>query len=123
MNHEQFIEKHVREELIRLGFPVPVAQGGGHSRPWIYTGVCLRQAARGKFSMMFYDTRNCGQRNKPRLPTGSKKSALSAANSEVCSERLKTVLVEQQRPSGAITGSDCEVIMTNTILNYQAREA
>jgi len=28
MNHEQFIEKHVREELIRLGFPVPVAQGG-----------------------------------------------------------------------------------------------
>lgn len=27
MNHEQFIEKHVREELIRLGFPVPVAQG------------------------------------------------------------------------------------------------
>lgn len=29
MNHEQFIEKHVREELIRLGFPVPVAQGGG----------------------------------------------------------------------------------------------
>lgn len=29
MNHEQFIEKHVREELVRLGFPVPVAQGGG----------------------------------------------------------------------------------------------
>lgn len=28
MNHEQFIEKHVREELIRLGFPVLVAQGG-----------------------------------------------------------------------------------------------
>jgi len=89
MNHEQFIEKHVREELIRLGFPVPVAQGG-HSRPWIYTGVCLRQAVRGKFSMMFYDTRSCGQRNKPRLPTGSKKSALSAANSAGCSERVKT---------------------------------
>jgi len=122
MNHEQFMEKHVREELIRLGFPVPVAQGG-HSRPWIYTGACLRQAARGKFSMMFYDTRSCGQRNKQPQPTGSKKSALSVPNSAGCSERLKTVLVEQQRPSGAITGSDCEVIMTNNILNYQAREA
>lgn len=29
MNHEQFIEKHVREELIKQGFPVPIAQGGG----------------------------------------------------------------------------------------------
>ena len=122
MNHEQFIEKHVREELIRLGFPVPVAQGR-HSRPWTYTGACLRQAARGKFSMMFYDTRNCGQRNKQPQPTGLKKSASGAPNSVGCSERVKTVLVEQQRPSGAITGSDCEVIMTNTILNYQAREA
>lgn len=89
MNHEQFIEKHVREELIRLGFPVPVAQGG-RSRPCIYTGACLRQAARGKFSMMFYDTRSCGRRNKQPQPTGSKKSALSAPNSAGCSERVKT---------------------------------
>lgn len=29
MNHEQFIKKHVCEELIKQGFPVPVAQGGG----------------------------------------------------------------------------------------------
>ncbi|CAM7934743.1 hypothetical protein ATHEMM101B_14805 [Atlantibacter hermannii] len=35
MNHEQFIEKHVREELIRLGFPVPVAQGGIPGRVFI----------------------------------------------------------------------------------------
>ncbi|MEI9613186.1 hypothetical protein [Atlantibacter hermannii] len=118
MNHEQFIEKHVREELIKQGFPVPIAQGGGHSRPWIYTGVCLRQAVRGKFSMMFYDTRNCGQRNKPLLPTGSKKSALSVPNSAGCSERLKTVLVEQQRPSGAITGCNCEVSMTGQTVNF-----
>jgi len=102
MNHEQFIEKHVREELIRLGFPVPVAQGG-HSRPWTYTGACHRQAARGKFSMMFYDTQSCGRRNKQPQPTGSKKSASGAANSAGCSERVKAVLVEQQRLSGAIT--------------------
>ncbi|WP_312773062.1 hypothetical protein [Atlantibacter hermannii] len=28
MNHIEFIEKNVREELIRAGFPVSVAQGG-----------------------------------------------------------------------------------------------
>lgn len=28
MNHLEFIEKHVREELIRQGFTVGVAQGG-----------------------------------------------------------------------------------------------
>lgn len=28
MNHIEFIEKHVREELIRQGFTVAVAQGG-----------------------------------------------------------------------------------------------
>lgn len=28
MNHIQFIEKHVREELIKQGFTVAVAQGG-----------------------------------------------------------------------------------------------
>lgn len=28
MNHIQFIEKNVREELIKQGFPESVAQGG-----------------------------------------------------------------------------------------------
>lgn len=28
MNHMEFIEKHVREELIRQGFTAAVAQGG-----------------------------------------------------------------------------------------------
>lgn len=36
MNHEQFIEKHVREELIRLGFPAPVAQGGAFQAVDLY---------------------------------------------------------------------------------------
>lgn len=31
MNHLEFIEKHVREELIRQGFTAAVAQGGGIS--------------------------------------------------------------------------------------------
>lgn len=28
MNHIEFIEKHVREELVRQGFTAAVAQGG-----------------------------------------------------------------------------------------------
>lgn len=39
------------------------------------------------------------------------------------SKMAKAVLVEQQRLSGAITGSNREVIMTKTNPNYQAREA
>lgn len=31
MNHMEFIEKHVREELIRQGFTAAMAQGGGIS--------------------------------------------------------------------------------------------
>jgi len=31
MNHIEFIEKHVRDALIKLGFTVAVAQGGGIS--------------------------------------------------------------------------------------------
>ena len=38
MNHIEFIEKHVRAELIKLGFTVSVAQGG-HTRQWICTSV------------------------------------------------------------------------------------
>ena len=38
MNHIEFIEKHVRAELLKLGFTISVAQGG-HTRLWTYTGV------------------------------------------------------------------------------------
>lgn len=31
MNHIEFIEKHVREDLVKRGFSVSVAQGGGIS--------------------------------------------------------------------------------------------
>ena len=36
---------------------------------------------------------------------------------------VKAALVEQQRLSGAITASNCEVIMTNEFLKYQAKGA
>lgn len=38
MNHIEFIEKHVRDELIKLGFTVSVAQGGA-KRQWTCTSV------------------------------------------------------------------------------------
>lgn len=39
MNHIEFIEKHVREELVRQGFTAAVAQGGGHFRLSICTSA------------------------------------------------------------------------------------
>lgn len=55
--------------------------------------------------MMFYDTPACGQRNRPVQPNGAKQSAQlkRAAVRLVCSERVKTGLLEQYRPSGAKT--------------------
>lgn len=46
MNHIEFIEKNVREELLRQGFTQAVAQGG-HTRRSICTSGCHRQAAKG----------------------------------------------------------------------------
>lgn len=46
MNHIEFIEKHVRDELIKQGFTVAVAQGG-HFRPSICTSACHRPVVRG----------------------------------------------------------------------------
>jgi len=55
MNHIEFIEKHVREELIKQGFTVAVAQGA-HSRRSTCTSVCLKPIVRGEFLMMCYAT-------------------------------------------------------------------
>ncbi len=46
MNHIEFIEKNVREELLRQGFTQAVAQGG-HTRRSICTSVCHRQVVKG----------------------------------------------------------------------------
>ncbi len=47
MNHIEFIEKNVREELLRQGFTQAVAQGG-HTRRSICTSGCHRQAEKGE---------------------------------------------------------------------------
>lgn len=46
MNHIEFIEKNVREELLRHGFTQAVAQGG-HTRRSKCTNGCHRQAEKG----------------------------------------------------------------------------
>ncbi|HFW4798687.1 TPA: hypothetical protein ACJG8M_004458 [Salmonella enterica subsp. diarizonae serovar 50:k:z] len=63
MNHIQFIEKNVREALIKQGFPESVAQGG-HGRQLTFTAECLRRARKGKYLMMFCGMQNCGLKSK-----------------------------------------------------------
>ncbi|EAO8183678.1 hypothetical protein AHV57_23760 [Salmonella enterica] len=63
MNHIQFIEKNVREALIKQGFPESVAQGG-RGRQLTFTAECLRRARKGKYLMMFCGMQNYGQKNR-----------------------------------------------------------
>lgn len=100
MNHIEFIEKHVRDELIKQGFTVAVAQGV-HFRPSICTSVCHRPVVRGGFSMTCYDTQSFGPRSNRSRQTSSKRRALSVCSSQVCSEMVKAAVLEHQRLSGA----------------------
>lgn len=103
MNHIEFIEKHVREELIRQGFTVAVAQGGGHTRQSTCTSVCHRPVARGGFLMMLCAMQRSGRRSSSFPLTVSRKSAASVIRrSRVCSEKVKAALVGQQRLSGGV---------------------
>ncbi|EUM72821.1 hypothetical protein L356_09156 [Enterobacter sp. MGH 10] len=52
MNHLEFIEKNVREQLIKQGFSSSVAQGGGRGKPLIYISACHKPARKARFSMM-----------------------------------------------------------------------
>lgn len=118
MNHIEFIEKHVCEELIKQGFSVTVAQGG-HGRRSTCTSACLRLAVRGGFSRMFYVTQNCGQRNNNCLQTSSGRSALRVAvNRPDCSERVKAEVLEHQRLSGAITAKQSQERVCQILLKY-----
>lgn len=94
MNHIEFIEKNVREELMRHGFTQAVAQGGGHTRRSICTSVCRRPVARGEFLMMFYATQSCGLRSRHYRLTSSKRKGQSPLSSRVCSERAKAAVLE-----------------------------
>ncbi|EEE1295725.1 hypothetical protein CB343_005396 [Salmonella enterica subsp. diarizonae] len=63
MNHIQFIEKNVREALIKQGFPESVAQGG-RGRQLTFTAECLRRAKKEKYSMTYCAMQSYGQKNR-----------------------------------------------------------
>lgn len=50
MNHLEFIEKNVREILIKQGFSSSVAQGG-HGKRLIYISACHKPVKRVQFLM------------------------------------------------------------------------
>lgn len=52
MNHLEFIEKNVREQLIKQDFSSAVAQGGGRGKRLIYISACHRPVRRVRFSTM-----------------------------------------------------------------------
>lgn len=52
MNHIEFIEKYVKEELTRQGFTPSVAQGG-HGKLLLYISECHRPVRREKFTTTF----------------------------------------------------------------------
>ncbi|EBK1959211.1 hypothetical protein LZ92_21485 [Salmonella enterica] len=64
MNHIQFIEKNVREALIKQGFPESVAQGGGRGRQSTFTSECHRRARKEGYLMMFYGTQKRGLKDR-----------------------------------------------------------
>ncbi len=63
MNHIEFIEKNVREELIRAGFPVTVAQGGAWQAIDLYKRMS-RPVKKARSLMTAYASRNCGLKNR-----------------------------------------------------------
>lgn len=98
MNHIEFIEKNVREELMRQGFTQAVAQGGGgHTKQSICTSACRRPVARGGFLMMFYATQSCGQRSRHCRLTSSKRKGRSPLSNKACSEK------GESRSAGTLT--------------------
>ncbi len=52
MNHLEFIEKNVREILIKQGFSSSVAQGGGHGKHLIYISECHKPVKKARFLTM-----------------------------------------------------------------------
>lgn len=52
--------------------------------------------------MMFYVTRNCGQKNKHYRLIGLIQNGLNGAGNRACSERVKTAVLQHRQPSGAI---------------------
>ena len=61
MSWESFIEKNVREALVKQGYTPAIAQGG-QTKLSSCTGAYLGRAGRGPFMTMFIGTRNGGPR-------------------------------------------------------------
>ncbi len=114
MNHIEFVEKHVREELIRQGFTAAVAQGGAFQAVDMYKR--MSQASRkGGFLTMYCDTRSYGQRSKHCHQTSSRRNVLSVISRSLgCSEKVKTVVRQHSQSSSAKTVRYCGVSMSNT---------
>lgn len=115
MNHIEFIEKNVREELLRQGFTQAVAQGG-HTRQSICTSVCHRQAVKGGCLTMLCDTQSYGQRNKPAQLSVAKLSARCEMEviRQGCSERRKPRCCNTNGSQVQKRRGNCEVSMSGT---------
>ncbi|HHG7266369.1 TPA: ClpX C4-type zinc finger protein [Klebsiella pneumoniae] len=117
MNHIEFIEKDVREELLRQGFTQAVSQGGGgHTRRSICTSGCHRQAAKGECLTMLCDTQSYGQRSRPAQLNAGKQSAKCerAATRLGCSERRKPRCSNTNGFQVQKRRGNCEVSMSGT---------
>ena len=68
MNHLEFIEKNVRELLVKQGFPLTVAQGGGLGKRLIYISACLRPVKKAQCSMTFSGMQKPGQISRFQKP-------------------------------------------------------
>lgn len=101
MNHIEFIEKNVREELLRQASRKQWLRGG-HTRRSICTSGCHRQAAKGECLTMLCDTQSYGLRSRPAQLNAGKQSAKCerAATRLGCSERVKTVVRQHSQSSG-----------------------
>ena len=100
MNHIEFIEKHVREELLKLGLSLGVAQGGAFQAVDMYK--CMSQASRkGK---IFDDVLRHAKlwAEKQQLPADRfEKRKVNGTPSRACSEKAKAAVREHKRLSGA----------------------
>ena len=73
MNHIEFIEKNVREELLRQG-SASSGSGGIPGGRYVTSG-CHRQSRKGECLTMLCDTQSYGQRSRPAQLNAGKQSA------------------------------------------------
>lgn len=100
MNHIEFIEKHVREELLKLGFSLGVAQGGAFQAIDMYKR--MSQASRkGKIFDDVLRHAKLWAESSSYLLTALRSEKLKGTPSRACSEKAKAAVREHKRLSGA----------------------